>query len=150
MDVTFYTTGSERHAISKVLGDGTVLSGALRNESTVVRPIILIEHENPTGFNYFHIPLFGRYYYITEMESVRTGIWNVSGAVDVLMSFQEEILNLDVIVSDLSIGEANASTYMSGDQWKSTVKTKTDVINFPSGLLDDGEYILITSGGIAS
>ena len=66
------------------------------------------------------------------------------------MSFQTEILNLDVIVSDLSIGEPHTETYMQGEQWSTTVKNKTDIINFPSGLLDDGEYILITSGGIAS
>lgn len=66
------------------------------------------------------------------------------------MSFQSEILNLDVIVSDLSIGESPTETYMQGEQWETSVKNKTDIINFPSGLLDDGEYILITSGGIAS
>ena len=66
------------------------------------------------------------------------------------MSFQEGILNLNVTVSDLSYGEPNASTYMDGEQWKATVKTKTDVIQFPQGLLDSGEYILITSGGVVS
>lgn len=66
------------------------------------------------------------------------------------MSFQQGILNLNVTVSDLSYGEPSASTYMDGEQWKSTVKTKTDVIQFPQGLLDSGEYILITSGGVVS
>ena len=66
------------------------------------------------------------------------------------MSFQAEILNLDVTVSDASIGDRESPTYMEGDVWQSTVKTKTDVISFPNGLLDSGEYILITSGGVVS
>ena len=66
------------------------------------------------------------------------------------MSFRDAILNLDVIVSDISLGESPVSTYFSGEQWASTVRTKTDIINFPNGLLDNGEYILITSGGVAS
>ena len=150
MILTLYTTGSERHALRKELTNGVELSGSLRHPSNVVSPEILIEIGNPSSFNYMYIPDFGRYYYIDEMESVRTGLWRISATVDVLMSFQTEILNLDVIVSDLSVGESQASTYMEGAQWKSTVKTKTDVIQFPAGLLDTGEYILITSGGTAS
>lgn len=150
MDITLYVTGSERHAINKTLGSALELTGALRGESSVINPSFIIEASNPSQYNYCHIPDFNRYYFITNITSVRTDIWRIDCAVDVLMSFQTEILNLDVIVSDLSIGESPTETYVQGEQWSTTVKNKTDIINFPSGLLDDGEYILITSGGIAS
>lgn len=150
MKIILYVTGSERHAIHKTLQNGIELTGALRGESSVIKPSFLIEITNPSQYNYCYIPDFNRYYFITNITSVRTDIWRIDCNVDVLMSFQTQILNLDVIVSDLSIGESPISTYFSGEQWQSTVKTKTDVINFPSGLLDNGEYILITSGGIAS
>lgn len=150
MNIILYVTGSERHAIRKTLQSGLELTGALRGESSVINPRFLIEITNPSQYNYCYIPDFNRYYFITNITSVCTNIWRIDCNVDVLMSFQTQILNLDVIVSDLSIGESPVSTYFSGEQWQSTVKTKTDVINFPSGLLDNGEYILITSGGIAS
>ena len=149
MNIILYLNSSEREAITKDLSNGTVLTGSLRNESSVINPTILIEHLNPSGFNYCYIEEFGRYYFITDIVSVRTNLWRIRCSVDVLMSFAQEILNLNVIVSDASIGDQRP-TYMSGDVWQTTVKTKTDVINFPSGLLDDGEYILITSGGIAT
>lgn len=149
MQITLYVNSSERQAINKTISNGLTLLGSLRNESSIINPIILIEIENPSSYNYAYIPEFGRYYFITDMVSVRTDLWRISMNVDVLMSFAFDILNLDVIVSDLSIGEEQASTYFTGTQWQSTVKTKTDVISFPSGLLDNGEYILITSGGIA-
>lgn len=150
MNIILYVTGSERHAIRKTLQSSLELTGALRGESSVINPSFLIELTNPSQYNYCYIPDFNRYYFITNITSVRTNIWRIDCNVDVLMSFQSQILNLDVIVSDLSIGESPVSTYFSGEQWQATVKTKTDVINFPSGLLDNGEYILITSGGIAS
>lgn len=150
MEIILYMTGSERHAIHKTLQNGVELIGVLRGESSVIKPSFLIEMTNPSQYNYCYIPDFNRYYFITNITSVRTDIWRIDCNVDVLMSFQSQILNLDVIVSDLSTGENPISTYFSGEQWQSTVKTKTDVINFPSGLLDNGEYILITSGGIAS
>lgn len=150
MEIYLYTTGSERHAINKTLQNGLELIGSLRGESSVINPSFIIEATNPSNYNYCYIPDFNRYYFITNITSVRTDIWRIDCAVDVLMSFQTEILNLDVIVSDLSIGESPTETYIQGEQWSTTVKNKTDIINFPSGLLDDGEYILITSGGIAS
>lgn len=150
MEITLCVTSSERHAIRKTLQNSLELTGALRGESSVINPSFIIELDNPSQYNYCYIPAFNRYYFITNITSVRTNIWRIDCSVDVLMSFQTEILNLDVIVSDLSIGEPQTETYMQGEQWATTVKNKTDIINFPSGLLDDGEYILITSGGIAS
>lgn len=150
MDITLYTNSSERQAITKTLSTGYQLTGSLRNESSVINPSILIEIENPSGYNYAYISEFNRYYFITDMISVRTNLWRVNMSVDVLMSFASDILDLDVIVSDISGGENPVSTYIEGEQWKSTVKTKTDVINFPNGLLSSGEYILITSGGVVS
>lgn len=150
MDITLYVNNSEVQAINKTLSSGTVLTGTLREESSVINPSFLIEAINPSSFNYCYIPEFGRYYFIRNITSVRNNIWRITCDVDVLMSFRTYILNLSVTVSDLSNGEPNASTYMQGDVWKPTVKTKTDIITFPSGLLDSGEYILITSGGVAS
>lgn len=150
MDIILYKTDSERERINKTLSEGITLTGSLRGESSVIKPSILIESTNISDYNYCYIAEFGRYYYINNIISVRNSLWRIECSVDVLMSFQTQILNLDVIVSDLSIGEDPTSVYFSGDQWQTSVKTKTDVIQFPSGLLDDGEYILITSGGIAS
>lgn len=110
----------------------------------------MIEAVNPSTYNYCYISEFGRYYFINNITSVRNGLWKIDCSVDVLMSYKTSILNLNVIVSDLSYGESTDSTYVNGDQWITKVKSKTDVLVFPSGLLDDGEYILITSGGIAT
>ena len=150
MDIILYQTTSERERINKDLSSSLTLSGALRGECSVTNPSFNIEVTNPSDYNYCYIQDFGRYYYITNIVSVRTNIWRIDCNVDVLMSFKDAILNLDVIVSDISLGESPVSTYYNGEQWSTTVKTKTDIINFPNGLLDNGEYILITSGGIAS
>lgn len=145
MEIVLYVTGSERQAIRKNLQNANTLTGSLRGESSVINPSFLLEITNPSQYNYCFIPEFSRYYFITNMTSVRTNIWRIDCNVDVLMSFQAQILDLDVIVSDDSLPDTE--TYMQGEQWQSLVKTKTDVINFPSGLLETGEYILITSGG---
>lgn len=148
MDIILYQTTSERERINKDLSSSLPLSGALRGECSVTNPSFNIEVSNPSNYNYCYIPDFGRYYYITNIVSVRTNIWRIDCNVDVLMSYNSQILNLNVIVSDET--SPDNETYMNGDVWASTVRYKTDVINFSNGLLDNGEYILITSGGVAS
>lgn len=148
MDIVLYQNVSEIESIHKTLTNDTTFSGYLREPSSVINPSFNIETTNPSMFNYCYIEAFGRYYFITNITCIRTGIWRIDCDVDVLMSYAQQILNLDVIISDNT--SPDNESYMTGDQWKSLVKTKTDVLNFPYGLLDSGEYILITSGGVAS
>ena len=145
MEITLCVNNSEKNKIGKSLSNMQVYTGSLRHESSVVSPEILMEIENPTGYNYAYIPEFGRYYFITDMISVRTDLWRISMNVDVLESFKNEIRNSQVILSDSTV--AGADKYLSGSVWRSKVKETTSIINFPSGLLDNGEFILITAGG---
>jgi hypothetical protein len=148
MEIVLYQNLSERQAVTKDLRNGFQLMGSLRNETSVIKPNILIEATNPSGFNYCYISEFGRYYFIDDMTCIRTNLWRIECSVDVLMSFRDAILNLNVIVSDDT--SPDKERYMQGDQWQTTVKTKTDIVNFPSGLLDSGQFILITAGGEGS
>ena len=147
MDIVLYVNSSEKQAINKIISSGDTLTGALRDESSVINPSFLIQYTNPSAYNYCYIAEFGRYYFITDIVSVRTNLWRINCTVDVLMSFKTQILNLNVTVSDVSSGESPDETYINGEQWQTTVKTKTDIVSFSNGLLDSGEYILITSGG---
>lgn len=145
MDITLCVNNSEKNKLGKSLSNLNVFSGSLKEETSVTNPVIMMELENPTGFNYAYIPEFGRYYFIDDMVSVRTGLWKISMKVDVLESFKNNILGVSVILSDST--ETGKELYLSGKVWKSTVKELTDIINFPSGLSNDGYFILITAGG---
>ncbi len=145
MDITFYINNSEKNKISKNLTNNTHISGTLRNETGVMNPVILIHSVNPTKFNYVYIPEFNRYYFITDMVSIRTDIWQVKLHVDVLMSFKDSLKNVKVILNDSEV--EGADNYLTGEQWVTNVKDTTSIVNFPNGLLDNGEYILITAGG---
>ena len=145
MDIKFYYTPDETNKINKTLNTETVLTGDLKQESSIIKPVILIGASNLIGFNYCYIPLFERYYFITDLVVVRKNLWRVSLRVDVLMSFKDDILECPIILSNTQTTEIE--NYLPGDVYKSTVKYKTDIINFSGGLNDTGEYILITAGG---
>ncbi len=143
--IDLYINHSEKERITKQLTNVLSLDGTLKQETSIIEPEIIIEASNPSIYNYMHIPLFHRYYYITDITSIRNNLWRISGKVDVLMSFDDEIKQIPVI---LNSAENTDETYISGSQWKTSVKTKTDILNFPQGFNEQGEYILITSGGL--
>lgn len=145
MTITLYNNSSEPNKISKHLTSvSTALSGSLRNESEIVNPVVLIEGNISSlqNANYARIESFGRYYYITEMKSVRNNIVELHLHTDVLMSFNISAVS-GVVIEAENIG----SDYLQGRQFVRLVKSKTDILPFSGGLLDSGEYILITAGG---
>lgn len=147
MQITLYKNHSERICLTKVIDTALALTGTLRRETSVKTPIITIAGDETIPFyNYAFIEEFNRYYYITDIKSIRTGIWELSLLCDVLMSFRSDILNAYAVIENTQ--ETDISKYLSSDIWTNTVKDKTDIINFSgSSLLSSGEYILITAGG---
>ena len=147
MVITLYRNNSERNCVNKTLTNARILNGTLRHETSIKNPVITIAgNENTPFFNYAFIDEFNRYYFITDIKSIRNGIWEISLLCDVLMSFKNDILNSHAIIDHTT--EHDISKYLSSDIWTTLVKDKTDIINFSgSSLLDSGEYILITAGG---
>lgn len=145
MNLRLCINNSEKNKMNKDLTAGVTLSGTLRNESNVVTPSIIINIENPTIYNYAYIEDFGRYYFITDYISLRTGIWQINLKSDVLMSFKDSILASYVLINNTETTGKN--NYLSGANWVNNCKAKTDILTFSHGLLNEGQYILITAGG---
>ena len=147
MDIIFYNTSSERNALNKVLREGATLHGTFRDECSVSDPEFIIESDtNFTNYNYVYIPEFSRYYFITEITSVRTLVWRISLHVDVLMSFKDYILTSHVLLEESEV--TAASNYLNSDSWVAQVRRNTTAMSFPNGFEEQGHYILITAGGV--
>lgn len=142
MQILLYNNSSPQNKISKAITQVGVLAGALRGECNVVNPVFRIEGAVMPDFNYVYIPDFGRYYYLRDIRSVRNNVWDISLKSDPLMSF--DLSNVTGVVTET---QHSGNNYLPARNWVRTVKTKTDIINFSGGLLDSGEYILITAGG---
>lgn len=144
MEITLYQNISEKNKINKTLVSVATLSGTLKEITSVMNPVITIEYNTPTGFNYCYIPTFERYYFVSDVTIIRNNLIQLKLSVDVLESFKTQILAQNVIINK---SQSNKQLYLPDENWKTLVKTKTDIVNFPNGFLDDGEFILITAGG---
>lgn len=145
MNLTLYVNNSEKNKIGKNLTNDFPLFGTLRDVTNIINPVILIELNDIGNYNYCYIPDFNRYYFITDITVIRTGLFAISLMVDVLESFQTDIKNLSVIL--LNTQNVGSSNYLPSPVFRNNVKSKTDILNFPNGLNDSGEFILITAGG---
>lgn len=147
MNITFYYNSSEKERINKSLSKSLSLDGYLKDECSVINPIILVEAENLSSFNYCYIKEFNRFYYILDTSVVRTGLWRVALSVDVLMSFKDRILNLDCII-DKQYLQNKSDLFINDGSFINESKEFVEIANFQSGFNDKGEFILITAGAI--
>lgn len=99
--LNIYLTKSERTALTKTLEEKIELTGTLRDASNVLNPSIEIQASATTiaNRNYFEIPEFGRKYFITEITSKGYGMVIVSGHVDVLSTYANDIKKLNAVIA---------------------------------------------------
>ena len=127
MKVILYVNKAENERLDKsdYLEKVIELEGTLREPTTLLSPSILFELPNNAetavidgdgnevgtsdgdlvvdssylyNFNYAYIEEFGRYYYASDINIVRSNLFSVSLICDVLMSFKDNILALDAFI----------------------------------------------------
>ena len=146
MDLRLYYTSDENNKINKSLSNAIILTGTMRDSSSIINPVILVEGTSFNEYNYAYIPQFDRYYFIKSITNYRNNLWILELECDVLMSFKSSILNMNCIFIETEVD--GADRYLADQRvWVAKVKDKTDILTFPNGLLENGEYILITAGG---
>lgn len=95
--------------------------------------------------NYCYIEELERYYFITDIKLLNNGIAELTAKLDVLETFKNIILNSNAIINNAE--NYNPNYYLQADSFVSSCRNKTEVIQFNKGLLDNGEFILVTAGG---
>lgn len=147
MEVIFYYNQSDDRVINKrLIEDGkNVYNGVPRDEISIMNPIIRFESDSILRYNYAYIPELQRYYSVVDRTAYRQGVWDVTFAVDVLMSFRADISDLYVVVDKQSM-PANGDEYIDDGSLVSENVMFQSIYEFPGGFNDTGEYILITAG----
>lgn len=95
-----YNNTSEDNRVDKTnyLTKVGELSGVLREESSIVDMSLTLELEELPLFNYVYIAQLNRYYYVTDIVSVKYKLWEISLSVDVLMSYKNALLSCSAFV----------------------------------------------------
>ena len=94
-EISFYNNTAETNRVDKTnyLTLVSIMNGNLREETSLTDLVITIQQSEVPTFNYAFIKSFNRYYYVTDIASVRNNLWEISLSVDVLMTYKEALLN---------------------------------------------------------
>lgn len=142
--ITLQTNNSEDNRLTKSVTDIMSVNGTLRAGTSIIDPVILMNCDLSavTHCNYMTIPEFKRSYFVRNIKSVRTGLVELSGHVDVLSSFADNIKENTAIIRrqenewNLYLNDGTFRVYQN-----SIVLTKS----FPSGFSTQ-EFVLAVAG----
>lgn len=142
--VLLQTNNSEKNKLDKDLVTLSTISGTLKNETSIIDPVILIEVDltNLINCNYMTIPAFGRSYFVTNIRSIRRNLVEVSAHVDVLSSFASQIRNNVAIVHRQ---ENRWNLYLNDGAFKVYQNPMVLTREFPSGF-STFEFVLAVAG----
>lgn len=144
MQIKLYKNLSEVNTIGKTLTEESARTGTLKDGCSVLSPSVVLTGENLSGFNYAYIPQFSRYYFIKEITSVKSGLWEISMRVDVLETYKSQIKAQKAVVERQ---EQKYNLYLNDPDWKVYCNKQVLTRTFPSGFLDTGVYYLTVVGG---
>ena len=141
MEIQLFSMTSEKNRLGKSKTAITTLSGSLRNQCNILTPSIVIEYLPPTTFNYFYIPEFSRYYFVTNITYITNSIVEITGSVDVLDSYEQQIrANSAVIQRQENV--YNLDLY--DKSFLTQQNTQLQVKQFPQGFNRTPQLVLAT------
>lgn len=98
MEVQFGTTFDDRRKVGKTITFTKTINCDVYTESSITNPMLILD-SSVGNINYFYVPLWQRYYYITDIQYTKGVKMIVSGHTDVLQSFSAGIRNLNCTIS---------------------------------------------------
>lgn len=112
MDIYLYNTADDDNVLNKTLTDELIISDVkLKNPVNINNPILSLSSKivyddgygggwtyETKDYNYAYIPAFERYYFIENITLQSNNINVLTLKVDVLKTYEQEILNSDLYV----------------------------------------------------
>lgn len=100
MTFTFYSISDDKNVIEKILGEPLAsVEGNISNDCSIITPIFVVDTAFKKYPNYVYCDELARYYFINDIKVGMGGMRQfIYCTVDPLMSFQSDILGLNVYV----------------------------------------------------
>ena len=149
MNITLYDCLSSPNYLTKQLSsDYLEVEFVAKKMLSLFDPIIEVYTEQDISkFNYGFIADWRRFYFIDphNVRALAENRYEIQLECDSLTTFKDQLVDVPCIIDRTE--NYGGSPYLNSEAYVANCKHKTDIIQFPSGLNDTGEFILITAGG---
>ena len=143
-------TPDERNIINKNIRQIGDVNAVIKGEISIEKPIFIFDFDgNADNINYMIISELGRNYFIDDVIHLTGHRYEIHASVDVLESFKGSILSLSCVIEKQE-QDLLCNKYYNDGSFISSEKEFIYSKNFPNGFNENGEFVLITAGGIAS
>ena len=144
MTINLFQNNSDKNVVSKSLTAKGTVTGTLREDCSIIDPIIKIEGISGSDLpylNYLEVVEFGRYYYITDI--VLTGkLFECHCHIDVLETYKDQIKVLPAVIAR----QESQNNVMLTDGLIKTYANPEIEIRRSSGGFTDFQYIFCVAG----
>lgn len=120
-----YNNNVEDTVVFKPFSNLFHLTGIFRDNIDLINPTFEIEFPEVPTFNYVFINMFGRYYFVDSIECVRNGLYRIYCSIDVLMSYNEQLPDLQVYVTRQ---ENNINNFIIDNKLPVTTKHSSTIL----------------------
>lgn len=142
MTLKLYKNYSDKIVVDKnITQSGSDISGTLREDCSIIDPVIAIEGLSDMSVNYAYITEFGRYYYINNIVC-RGNLFELQMHVDVLKSFAGGIRSNSAVIARQ---EKNYNLYLSDGVFKTEAIPHYEIRQFPTGF--SGYHFVLAVAG---
>lgn len=145
MDIKLQINSSEKNKLDKNITDIVSLSGTLRDQTSIINPVIVIEGDLSSfvNCNYMTISAFNRSYFINNITSINNNLFEISAHVDVLSTYKSQIRENSAIIARQ---EKKWNLYLNDGVFKTYQNPYIITKAFSSGFTEQ-HFIFSVAGG---
>lgn len=146
MKINLMYNASDMNVLGKSLTTQATLDGVLKAPTDVVNPYIKVKMDDNLShnINYCYIPQLGRYYFITDITSIRNGLWGIQCHCDVLETYKAQLKNLSGVVARQ---EFNYNLMLDDGTLITYANPKVQLKNFSQSFSNKGHsYVVVALG----
>lgn len=124
MLIRMYKTESSNNTIGKIKTDLIEKDIKFKDTANIRNPVIKLKLETVMlDYNYFEIPDFKRFYYVSDIYIESNDIIVFELKVDVLESFKDQILESHGLLKR----SKNGNEYITDNRFRTEVKRESDI-----------------------
>ena len=143
MDVYLYNNTKRLNSTAAAPATFTTLDCVLKQGTSFINPVLIVNYSGVPSFNYMKFE--GRYYWITDIVSIKNDLWEIYGRVDVLGTYKGHIQATTAFV----LYDSTTNTQLPDTRLaiKTDCDTYTATQNMPWSFSSGfGTYLIATTG----
>lgn len=140
--IKLFNNYSNNNVINKNISPAGTFTGYFRTEIDILNPVFDLQLNELPVCNYCYIEEFQRYYFCSITAKTNT-VFTFNCSIDVLMSWQNAILNSDVLINRSS---DRFDIYLNDELQKNEGKTISQYKNFNNVVESETSFYLLVAG----